>query len=71
MDLMIGVERTEIRRRPKARNSSTDKGDAGRSIVAEEGASNAVRRQMRSGGGSGQRRQDAAEGALFPTKSGL
>lgn len=61
MDFMIGVERTEIRRRPKARNSSTDKGDAGRSIVAES-ASNVVRGRMRSGDGSDQRRQDAAEG---------
>lgn len=34
---MIGVDRTEIRSRPKARRSRIDKGVAGRSIVAEVG----------------------------------
>jgi hypothetical protein len=34
---MIGVDRTEIKSRPKAKRSRIDKGVAGRSIVADVG----------------------------------
>lgn len=66
MDCMIGVERTAIRSKPNARNSSTDKGDAGRNIVVAIARSDEW--QVKTSGRSGQRRQDAAERLNLPVQ---
>lgn len=60
MAWIIGVERTEIRSKPKAMNSSADKGVAGRSMMTAVDCSETCRERQTVGGGSGQRRQDAA-----------
>lgn len=61
IDFMMGVERTAIRSRPNARNSTTDKGDAGRNMVAVDAAEEPAPGPRRTGRVSSQRRRDAAE----------
>lgn len=56
MDFMMGVERTAIKSKPKAMSNSTDKGDAGRSILTANVGAEPMPGTRRTGKESGQRR---------------